>query len=136
MALAEQTDVEARLGRDLNEAEAGRIDALLDDASSAVIGYCGQDFEPEPYPTAVVGVVAKMAMRALAAAASSGGGIAQQQTAGPFSVTYSSASSSGDVWMTAADKLALRPHRLGGGLRSVGLVGARYEITESSSSSS
>lgn len=126
-ALAQVSDVEARLGRPLDESETARAAAILDDASATVIGYCGQDFEPAPYPSPVVGVVAKMAARALLAAQNAGG-LVQQQMAGSFMVQYSSASTSGDVWLTAADKLALRPHRLGGGLTSVQLVGERYEI--------
>lgn len=132
MALATQEDVKARLGRDATAAEALRLPSLLDDASAVVIGYCKTDFEPAPYPSAVVGVVAKMAARSLGRAGTGAGEFADQQSAGPFGVHYSASTSSGDVWLTAADKLALRPHRLGGGVTSVGLVGARYEITETS----
>lgn len=130
MALATDEDVEARLGRELTEAETLRVDALLDDASAIVIGYCGTDFEPAPYPTAVVGVVAKMVARALARGSSAGGEFVDQQAAGPFSARYSASTSTGDMWLTAADKLALRPHRRGGGMTSVQLVGERYEITD------
>lgn len=129
MALAATSDVEARLGRPLETTEVARVEALLDDASAAVIGYCRQDFAVPPVPTAVAGVVAKMAARALQSAAGTGGGFIQNQTAGPFGVQFSAAATTGDVWMTAADKLALRPHRLGGGLTSVQFVGERYEIT-------
>lgn len=133
MALAEQADVEARLRRDLTAAEELSIDADLEDASAEVIGYCRQDFEPAPYPTAVVGVVAKMVARSYARTASSAGGFAEQQTAGPFGVRYSSQTSVGDVWLTAGDKLALRPYRLGGGMVSVQFVGERYDIEDDES---
>lgn len=137
MALATKPDVEARLGRELTEAEAGtadaRVDALLDDASAVVIGYCGTDFEPSPYPSAVVGVVAKMVARVYARGATAGGEFAEQQNAGPFGVRYSSSASTGDVWLTAADKLALRSLRRGGGITSVQFVGERYSITENES---
>lgn len=83
------------------------------------------------YPKAVVGVVAKMVARALERAGSTVGSFVDQQNAGPFGVRYSASTSDGDVWLTKGDKLALRPHRQGGGLTSVGLVGERYEITES-----
>lgn len=126
MALATQADVEARLGRDVTPTEATRLPSLLSDASAVVIGYCGQDFEPE-YPEAVVGVVAKMAARALGR--SGAGEFVEQQNAGAFGVRYSAASSDGDVWLTKADKLALRSHRLGGGVTSVQLVSERYDIT-------
>lgn len=136
MALATNADVEARLGRDLTEAEEGRAEALLDDASAIVIGYCGTDFEPPPYPSAVVGVVAKMVARTLSRGEVTGGEFAEQQNAGPFGVRYSSASSAGDMWLTAADKLALRPWRRGGGMVSVGLVSERYDFADDESSSS
>lgn len=128
MALASQADVEARLGRPLTAVEETRISALLDDASAVVIGYAGRDFEPAPYPDAAVGVVAKMAARSLDRAG--GTGLIEQENAGPFGVRYSAASSVGDVWLTAADKLALRSLRLTGGLTSIALVGPRYEITD------
>ena len=136
MALATQADVEARLRRSLTTAEELSIEADLDDASAAVIGYCRQDFEPAPYPTAVVGVVAKMVARSYTRTDSSAGGFVEQQNAGPFGVRYSSASSVGDMWLTAGDKLALRPYRIGGGLVSVQAIGERYEITEDDESSS
>ena len=136
MTLAEKTDVEARLRRSLTAAEELGIAADLNDASAAVIGYCRQDFEPAPYPVAVVGVVAKMVARSYARTAAGTGSFTEQRNAGPFGIRYSEASSTGDSWLTAGDKLALRPYRLGGGLTSVGLVGARYEITNESSSSS
>lgn len=132
MALAEQTDVEARLRRDLSTTEELSIGADLDDASAAVIGYCRTDFEPAPYPAAVVGVVAKMVARSYARSASGDGAFVEQQNAGPFGVRYSAGTSAGDAWLTAGDKLALRPYRLGGGMVSVQLVGERYDITEES----
>ena len=130
-ALAAQADVEARLGRSLTEAEAARLPSLVDDASAVLIGYCGQDFEPpafDAYPVAVVGVVAKMVARAFDRAGA-GGSYVDQEGTGPYTVRYSAASSGGDVWLSAADKLALRPYRRGGGLASVATVGVRYNIT-------
>lgn len=130
MALATQPDVEARLGRSLTDEEEARLPSLLDDASSVVIGYCRTDFEPAPYPTAVVGVVAKMVVRAIGRPVGTGAEFIEQQNAGPFGVRFSAASASGDVWLTASDKIALRPHRVGGGMTSVQLVGERYNVTE------
>jgi len=127
MPLASQSDVAARLGRQLTTTELDRLPSLIDDASAMVVGYCGQDFEPGPVPVAVVGVVAKAVARVIARA-TAGTEFTDQQTAGPFSVRFSAPASSGDVWLTAADKLALRPHRVGGGLRSVQSVGNRYLI--------
>lgn len=131
MALATQEDVEERLGRRATEAEAARLPSLLSDASAVVIGYCRQGFEPKPYPEAVVGVVAKMVARSLGRATIVGGEYVDQQSAGPFAVRYTSASSEADVWVTAADKLALRPYRKGGGLIGVQMVGERYGISDS-----
>lgn len=128
MALATQADVEARLGRALTADEATRIPSLLDDASALVIGWTGQDFEPAPYPDAVIGVVGGMVARAVNAAAL-GPVMPEQQAAGPFSVRYPTAATSGDVWLSASDKIKLRPHRRGGGLTSVQMVGDRYDIT-------
>jgi hypothetical protein len=130
VALAEQSDVEARLRRSLTTVEALSIDADLEDASAEVIGYCRRDFEPSPYPAAVVGAVAKMVARSYARSAAGEGAFVEQQNSGPFGVRYSAASSVGDVWLTAGDKLALRPYRVGGGMVSVGLVGERYSIVE------
>jgi hypothetical protein len=44
-ALAGTDDLQARLGRDLTEAEQARAQALLDDASALIRGYTGQDFD-------------------------------------------------------------------------------------------
>lgn len=129
LALATQGDVEARLGRALAPSETAAASSSLEDASAVVIGYCRTDFAGvSPVPPAVAGVVAKMVARSIGRAAE--GGFAEQQNSGPFGVRYSIASSAGDVWMTAADKLALRPHRKGGGLVSTQFVGERYAITE------
>ena len=135
MPLATEEDVEARLRRDLTEAESLSIEADLEDASAEVIGYCGRDFA-DSVPPAVKGVVAKMVARSYARTSSGPGPFVEQQTTGPFGVRYSAGSSVGDMWLTAGDKLALRPYRIGGGLTSVQLVGERYAITDESSSSS
>lgn len=128
MALATVADVEAALGRSLTAPETSRVDSLLVKASGVVIGYAGQDFEPAPYPEVVVVVTAEMVARSLATSPA-GGALPEQQNAGPFGVRYGASVSGGGVWLTAADKIALRPHRLGGGVTSVQLVGERYDIT-------
>lgn len=127
MALAEDTDVVTTLGRDLTEAEAARVDALLDEASDLVIGFKGNDYEPAPYPDRVVRVVAGMVARVFTRGASAGE-FTDQQTAGPFSVRFSADSSAGGVWLTRADKIKLRGAV--GGLTSTQLVGDRYEIDD------
>jgi len=120
--LASEGDVFGRLGRDLTTSESARVCALLEDASAVVIGYCGTDFEPAPYPAAVVGVVAKMVARVLVRG-SGAGALVTQETSGPFSTTYGAQASAGDVWLTAADKLALRPYRRG--VTSIELVSSQ-----------
>lgn len=109
MAFAEQFDVEARLGRNLTADEEATVDAKLDDATALVAGYCGKDFELAPYPDAVVGVTAGLVARALtsAASASSFAGLEQVST-GPFAAKVSSAASSGDMYLSASDRLRLR----------------------------
>ena len=118
--------VEARSVAELQELD--RVDSLLVRASGLVIGYTGQDFEPAPYPEAVESVAAGMVARVLTAGASAPV-FAEQQNAGPFGIRYSGDVASGDVWLSKADKLILRPYRKGGGLSSVQFVGERYEIT-------
>ena len=130
MALATQADVEARLGRVATEAEEARLPSLLDDASALVIGYSRQDFEPAPYPTPVTGVVARMVARVLSQGEITPGLESTTEAAGPFSRGFKyGGGSSGDVWLSATDKMMLRPYRVGGGLTSVQLVGDRYDIT-------
>jgi len=43
-SLANQADIEARLGRTLNPTEAARVNALLADASAIIRRYCREDF--------------------------------------------------------------------------------------------
>lgn len=132
MALATQEDVEARLARDLTEAEAARLPSLLDDASALVAGYLGRTYTPELYPAPVAGVVARMVARLLAQGDVTPGLESATETSGPFSRGFKyGGGSSGDVWLSATDKTMLRPYRLGGGLSSVQLVGDRYSITPS-----
>ncbi|HET6869848.1 MAG TPA: hypothetical protein VFH80_28300 [Solirubrobacteraceae bacterium] len=130
MALATLDDVQTRLGRPLTADERVRLPSLLDDATALVVGFTGQDFT-SPYPTAVVGVVAKAAARVISAAASAPA-FAEQQQAGPFSVRFNTNAASGDVWLTSADKTALRPYRRSGGMTSVGLYSDRYSVDPTS----
>jgi hypothetical protein len=125
-------DVEDRLGRDLTDGETARLDALLEDAAATVFGYLGDCWTADSdVPSPIIGVIAKVVTRSL----ERGGGteaFVTNQSAGPFTVGYSAAATGGDVWLTASDKLALRPYRCGGGLVSVQLVGERYDIDDES----
>lgn len=133
MALATQADVEDLLGRDLSEAEAARLPALLSDASALLIGFTGRDFEPAPYPEVVVGVVTRMVARMIESPVDPAmANVTQEsETRGPFarSRTYADGATSGSVWLTTTDKMMLRAYR-SGGLSSVKLVGERYTIAD------
>ena len=128
MTLATQADVEAVLGRSLTDAETARAESALVRASALVLGYTRAEFDC-PAPDAVIAVVADMAARVLTTSAAVPPGV-EQHTQGPFTVRYASSASSGGPWLTAAEKIMLRPYRAGGGLTSVQMVGERYEIDE------
>ena len=118
-AFAVQTDVEDRLRRVLTTEESTYIDAQIAEAQALVVGYVGTDFSTlAAIPGAVTIVTSRMVTRVLEAGA---GGSTQQQAAGPFSTSFVSGSTSGNPWLTAADKIALKPYRLNGGMVSVAL---------------
>lgn len=138
MAFAADTDVEAALGRSLTTAEDASVDTLLNEATDLLIGYLGCD--PDPVPDAVERVCARMVARVFAQASSAGapviGASQVQQTAGPFSksTSFSAGTATGAPWLSAADKVALRPHRCGGGFRALPVESAqsgRYRHYES-----
>jgi hypothetical protein len=115
--------VEAALGRALATAEDAAAPTLLEEATDQLIGYLG--CTPDPVPVAVKRVCARMVARVFAQAASSNaptvGASQVQETAGPFSrgASFASGTNTGAPWLAAADKTVLRPHRCGGGFRSV-----------------
>lgn len=121
MAFATQTDVEAALGRSLTSTEAVSVDTLLDEATDLIIGYLG--CTPDPVPDAVKRVTARMVARVFSQSQISVGASQVQETAGPFSrsTSYPAGTSNGAPWISAADKVALRPYRCGGGFRAVPL---------------
>lgn len=130
MALATAADVEARLGRDLTTAEAGKVNGLLEEASALVIGYLGCDptdtsVEPPTVPAAVAIAASRMVARVLqqTASAEEFGSEATTDSTGPFSTTvrYGSGTTSGAPWLTKVDKLTLRSFRCNGGFTSVGI---------------
>lgn len=114
--VATTSDVEKRLGRELEEDETFVVDGLLEEAEVLIEGYLGHI--PVPVPRRVVVVASRMVARVLeqpdvdAFYAES-----VQHAAGPFSETkrYSTGASGGSPWLTAADKQALRRARRGGG---------------------
>lgn len=114
--VATPTDVEKRLGRDLDDDELGVVEGLLEEAEVLVEGYLGRI--PEPVPRRVSVVASRMVARVLEQPdAEAFYAESVQHSAGPFSETkrYSTGASGGSPWLTAADKQALRRVRIGGG---------------------
>jgi hypothetical protein len=122
-AFADQADVEAALGRDLTAAEEATVDTLLEEATDLLLGYLG--CTPDPVPEAVTRVCARMVARVYAQAAAVEapivGASQMQQTAGPFSrsTSFGAGSTSGSAWLSASDKITLRPYRCGGGFKTI-----------------
>lgn len=110
-ALAEPADVEARLGRPLTTDEAGRVPALLDEASASVRAF--MRCTPDSIPDDVVLVVSRMVKRVLEAPVTQAVPQHMEQFsrgAGPYSQsgTFTEGSTSGSPWMTKDDKRILR----------------------------
>lgn len=131
MSLATVADVEAALGRILTTEEAARADFLLRRASAMVLAYLGCDpTDPDTgdVPADVVDTVALMVARVFIRAGQASGamdGATQiQQGVGPFTLggTFANGNNSTAPWLEAGDKMALRPYRCGGGMRSVGMA--------------
>lgn len=126
MALAEISDIEARLGHTLTADELLRAPGLLDEASALVEGYCGRTFPIPPatdVPSAVVVVVSKLAARGLSTAGDVADVSANQYTAGPFQWQQSFAGDGSRMWIGSAEKLMLKPYRIS--MRSIPLVSER-----------
>lgn len=114
--VATPTDVEKRLGRDLDADELAVVEGLLEEAEVLVEGYLGRI--PDPVPRRVSVVASRMVARVLEQPdAEAFYAESVQHSAGPFSETkrYSTGASGGSPWLTAADKQALRRVRVGGG---------------------
>lgn len=126
MALATEADVAKRLGRELDETEELRVEGLLEEASVLVEEYLG--CTPDPVPDAVRVVTSRMVARALGRPTGTPGitpgQLSAQQTMGPFSrsATFEAGSTSGGPWVEAKDKAALRRHRCGAGMVSIGMA--------------
>jgi hypothetical protein len=108
--LASPQDVETVLGRDLAEREAERVPGLLAEASDLVAGYLYPTPVPDPIPTPISRVVASM----VAAVLLRPSGLlpdTQSTTADIYGVTFAPGSTSPGPYLTAAQKLRLRPYR-------------------------
>jgi hypothetical protein len=128
MAFADESDVEAALGRDLTSSESETVDVLLEEATDLIIGYLG--CTPDPVPDAVVRVTARMVARVYQQAAQANvplGATQTQESAGPFSrsTSFATGSSSGAPWLAGPDKIVLSPYRCGGGFHAVALQSAQ-----------
>lgn len=107
--LASSDDVVARLRRPLTVEEAGYVADLLEEASSLVTEHCrGRDFDP--VPDAVRIVTSRVAARALSSPAGTGGveSVSDQMAVWTQTRKYTSDSTNGGVYLTAADRRQLR----------------------------
>lgn len=126
--LATLTDVEKRLGRELDAAEVPRAEGLLEEASVLVEEYLNR--APDPVPDAVRVVTSRMVARVLSVPKGAGatvlapGQLSSQIGMGPFSRSsnFEPGSTSGGPWLESKDKASLRRHRLGGGMTSVSMA--------------
>lgn len=122
MALATVDDVQIRMGRPLTVAEVGRASGLLAAVDALVVGYLGcSEATPNPVPDGLASTVAGIVARGMAA---SPVGV-ESVSVDDASVRYMADASSGGVWLSRMDRVALRPYRCGGGLTTVRLVGER-----------
>lgn len=121
--IATPTDVEKRLGRDLDDDELDAVDGLLEEAEVLIEGYLGKI--PQPVPRRVSVVASRMVARVLEQPdAEAFYAESVQHSAGPFSEAkrYSTGASGGSPWLTAADKQSLRQSRSGGrGIYTIGI---------------
>lgn len=114
-ALAEAEDVVARLGRPLTADELTLVPGWLSRADRLVRAWLR--CVPDPVPEDVRDTVADIVERAVRAAASGAtpevGVTSVTQAYGPFSQQrgYSSDASSGSVFLSRQDRLALAPYR-------------------------
>ncbi|MGK2880434.1 MAG: hypothetical protein ACSLE6_06435 [Mycobacterium sp.] len=114
MALADDNDVAARLGRELTEDEQTAIVGLLAEAGALVVGYLRRDWTAlADVPDAVRIVVSRMVARSLT------GGSNLPAGASEFGSSLSVMSHNvklgadvvvGSVWLSRTDKITLAPH--------------------------
>ncbi|MFT4125084.1 MAG: hypothetical protein QM662_02485 [Gordonia sp. (in: high G+C Gram-positive bacteria)] len=101
------SDVSTRLGRTLTTDEEVRAQGLLAEAAALVAGYLGSAYDSALDVVAVV--ESRVAARALTAPGAAGVA-SQQEAAGQVShqqAFTAEASSSGGIWLSAADKMML-----------------------------
>lgn len=128
MILANQGDVEIRLGRELTADELALLPGLLEEASLLVEGYLGIVYKdpsgPDgvPIPDAVVVVVSRIVARTFTAPSPQllpeG---ARSAGAGPYTVSFGDSRT--NLWLSKADKTTLK--NVGGGMTSVPMKSER-----------
>lgn len=124
-ALANSSDVETALRRDLTSTESQYVDGLIDTAADLVTGYLYPCKVPTPVPGAVTRVVADM----VAAVFNRPSAIpteSESLNAGMYGVKFATGATSPGPYLTAAFKERLKPYRCGGGVVSVQLGSERY----------
>lgn len=133
MAYADPSDVERTLGRSLTDAEDDQVNDWLDDAALMIDGE-GYVYTGDTIPAAFIRVSVNMTVRAIRAADIVPGAQTQEEQTGPFlrAVTYPATAVSGGVWLSAADRLMLRPYRAGGGMVSLQLASERRYMCDES----
>lgn len=115
--LATQTDVEKRLGRELDDDEVLAVEGLLEEASELVVSVCRP--LPTPAPDAVRIVVSRIAARALDGGDDDGptptNVVSEQMSAGSFQLSqnYFGDSVGGGPWLSKQDLRMLRRWRRG-----------------------
>lgn len=122
MILANQGDVETRLGRELTADELALLPGLLEEASLLVEGYLGivykdpSDPDGVPIPDAVVVVVSRIVARTFTAPSPQllpeG---ARSAGSGPYTVSFGDSRT--NLWLSKADKMTLK--NVGGGMTIV-----------------
>lgn len=127
---AVDTDVEQALRRALTDDEDTYVDGVIAEAQDLVVAHLGRGedpYEDGEVPGTVTRVTARMTARVFQQTGQAIGASQQQQSAGPFSTgqTFTTGANTGGPWLSAADKKALAPYRLAGGMRSVSFTSER-----------
>lgn len=103
---ASTADLAARW-RPLSEEEDSRAEVLIDDASVLILDLA-PDVEDRVSAVSLKAIVCAMVKRAMQSTGGMDGVTQTQQSAGPFSVGYSFANPSGDLYLTKSEKQRLR----------------------------
>ncbi|BDB58983.1 MULTISPECIES: hypothetical protein [Rhodococcus] len=111
--LATTVDVEMRLGRELTDEDAVRVEGLLEEASELVASVCRP--LPTPTPDAVRIVTSRIVARALDSDIDTPGVESTQMSAGSFQLSqnYTGDSTAGGPWLSRSDRRMLRRWRRG-----------------------